>query len=57
MFKVKRDQNIRMSATRELNLGTKVIVSKKVYNRKKIKKEYDRVYNLNCIIFFNKLER
>ena len=30
-----RDYNIALSATRELNLGTRSIPSKKVYNRKK----------------------
>ncbi len=51
MFKVPRDQNIKMSATRELNLSTKVIISKKKYNRKKINKEYDRILIEYCIIF------
>jgi len=33
-----RDINIAMSATMELNLGTRTIPSKKVYNRKKLSK-------------------
>jgi len=51
MLKIPRDQNIRMSATRELNLSIRTIPSKKVYNRKKVKKEYDRVPYWYCIIF------
>jgi hypothetical protein len=40
MKKVKmRDINIAMSATMELNLGTRSIKSKKIYNRKKFKQE------------------
>jgi hypothetical protein len=33
-----RDINIAMSATMELNLGTRTIPSKKLYNRKKLSK-------------------
>ena len=33
-----RDINIAMSATMELNLGTRTIASKKHYNRKKLSK-------------------
>jgi hypothetical protein len=34
-----RDMNIAMNATMEINLGTRSIPSKKVYNRKKFKME------------------
>jgi len=33
-----RDINIAMSATTELNLSTRVVPSKKIYNRKKLSK-------------------